>query len=272
MKRKIILAAAPVGGWGMGKNNPVLPEDLMVEIRECAMEGAALLHLHSRDKDGKLSADTSVLERIINEVSSNRLMLVEASTGGLSAMTDEERSRPVDIKSADFGSLNMGSLNFGDEIYRNALPSIRYWIEKMKKNGVVPSLEIFDTGHLETALALIKERVLNPPYNFSFIFNCNWGMRYSYRLLKFLESRLPEKSSWGCIFAGNTDFTMHLESAICGAAFLRTGFEDSIYIEGREAVKSSEIVRELRQKLEILGFEAAGLSEARERLISGSAG
>ena len=270
MKRKIIIALAPVGGWGEGKNNPVSSDSIVLQVRQCAAEGAALLHLHSRDKSGKLSADTSYFDSIIDRISAEVPILIEASTGGLSLMTAQERCRPAENKKASFGSLNMGSLNFTDDVYQNSLPSIRMWIEKMRKAGVHPSLEIFDTGHLETALYLIREGILKPPYNFSFIFNCRWGMGYSYQLLNFLAARLPKQSSWGCIFAGNTDFSMHLEAAICGAHFLRVGFEDSVFIDGREAESNADLVTGLRQKLEILGFEIAALSEAKALLKAGA--
>ena len=266
MKRKIIIAVAPVGGWGTERNNPVLSDDLVRQVRQCADEGAAVLHLHSRDAKGQLSAGTSYFDSILDIISTEVPILIEASTGGLSQMTAEERCRPAENKKASFGSLNMGSLNFTDDVYQNPLPSIRLWIEKMRKAGVHPSLEIFDTGHLETALYLIREGALKPPYNFSFIFNCKWGMSYSYHLLMYLAARLPQQSNWGCIFAGNTDFTMHLEAALCGAGFLRVGFEDSIFIDGREAAGNAELVKELRLKLEILGFEIASLSEAKNIL------
>ena len=41
MNNKVIIALAPPGGWGAGRNNPVIPEDIAEDVIACAAEGAA---------------------------------------------------------------------------------------------------------------------------------------------------------------------------------------------------------------------------------------
>ena len=166
------------------------------------------------------------------------------------------------------GSLNIGSLNFGDQVYQNSVPDVRYWISKMAETGVKPSLEIFDTGHLQTALHLIEEGLVVPPCNFSFIFGVNWGMVYDSSLLDYLVSQLPVGSRWGAIFIGSRDFTAHLEAVAAGAVAVRTGFEDSTEYNGKTALHNHDLVACLREELESEGYEAAGVQEARGMLLS----
>ena len=149
MNRKIILAVAPTGGWGQGHNNPVTPDAIANDVIACARAGAAVVHLHARDETGGLTTDLAPFAAAVDTIKASCDILLEASTGGLSNLSAVERVLPASNPHAEMGSLNIGSLNFGDAVYSNSLPDARFWIEAMKKHGIKPSLEIFDTGHLE---------------------------------------------------------------------------------------------------------------------------
>ena len=267
MEEKIIIAVAPTGGWGVGDHNPITPEQIAGEVLGCAGAGASLVHMHARDLLGELSTDMGVFEQAVQKIRAASDIIIEASTGGLSDMTAEERALPLHVKGVDLGSLNMGSLNFGDAVYQNSLPDIKKWAKIMATTGVKPSLEIFDTGHLETALAMIEEGQIRTPANFSFIFNTHWGMAYQPQLLDYLISKLPDGSRWGTLFVQSQDFVCHLEAAQKGAVYLRVGFEDSRNFHGKKAETNVELVRELRQNMETEGFEIADIAEARVTLF-----
>ena len=267
MTRKIIIAVAPTGGWGRGDNNPVTPEAIAGDVVACARAGAAVVHLHARSEEGLLTADLAPFTAAVEAVKAAADIILEASTGGLSTLTAAERALPVTNPHAEMGSLNIGSLNFGDAVYRNSLPDVRFWIDTMKRSGVKPSLEIFDTGHLETARHLIAEGRVAPPCNFSFIFGVRWGMLFDPALLAYLISRLPEGSRWGAILVGSRDFDHHLKAARAGASFVRVGFEDAIHYGGRTARTNAELVTALRGTLEAEGFSIASAGEARCMLL-----
>ncbi len=267
MKRKMIIALAPTGGWGAGRNNPVTPEEIASQVISCVDGGASVLHMHARDRSGSLTPDQSAFAQTIELIKQQRDIILEASTGGLSDLTAAERALPAAHPAAEMGSLNIGSLNFGDEVYQNSVVDVRYWIRQMADTGVKPSLEIFDTGHLHTALHLIAEGLVNPPGNFSFIFGVNWGMVYDPALLAYLVSLLPAGSRWGGIFIGSKDFSAHLAAASAGAAVVRVGFEDSCEYNGRTARSNLELVTTLREELRSAGYAIAGVEEAREILL-----
>ncbi len=267
MKRKMIIALAPTGGWGAGRNNPVTPEDIASQVISCADSGASVLHMHARDHRGGLTPDQSAFTQTIQLIKQQKDIILEASTGGLSELTAAERVLPVAHPAVEMGSLNIGSLNFGDQVYQNSVADVRYWIRKMADAEVKPSLEIFDTGHLHTALHLIAEGLVTPPVNFSFIFGVNWGMAYDPALLAYLVSLLPAGSRWGGIFIGSKDFTAHLAAASAGAAVVRVGFEDSCEYHGKTARSNLELVANLRGALSSAGYEIAGVEEARKALL-----
>lgn len=264
---KISIAVAPTGGWGTANNNPVTPAQIAEEVIGCAQVGASVVHMHARNTSGSLTADLRefnvTVEKIIDAVD----IILEASTGGLSDLSAAERVLPVSNPSAELGSLNIGSLNFGDQVYQNSLPDVRYWIAQMKKANVKPSLEIFDTGHLELALCLIRQGLIVEPCNFSFIFNVKWGMAYDTSLLRYLVSRLPQDSCWGAIFIGSRDFSAHLEAAAIGASILRVGFEDSSEYNGTVAGSNVELVHALKSALEHAGYNIRTTEETRALLL-----
>lgn len=266
MNKKIILALAPTGGWGKDYNNPLEPEEITKQVIACAEEGVSLVHLHARNSKGELTTDLSNFSKTIELITNECNVIIEASTGGLSSLTPQERALPLRNKKADIGSLNMGSLNFLDKVYINTVPYIRYWLQNMIKNGVKPSMEIFDTSNIAISDLFIKEGLIKPQYNFNFIFNYKWGMSFSLSLVEVLKSMLPKESIWGAVFGESRNFSSHLQACLQGATMIRVGFEDSRICNYKEAKSNLKLVKEIRRELEILGFESATPREARKLL------
>lgn len=263
MHPKIILALAPVGGWGKGKNNPLTPQAIAQEVIECSQEGASLVHLHARNEQGQLTTDMNCFNKTTELIRKKSSIIIEASTGGLSLLTPQERALPLQNEHTENGSLNMGSLNFQDQVYINRVPEIRYWIQRMNQYHVKPCMEIFDTSHIRVAHLAIQEELISPPYNFNFIFDYQWGMSFSFPLLQMLVNMLPENSHWGVVFGSNQDFKNHLQSILLGAAMIRVGFEDSNIRNHCPALNNLELVRGICEEIRILGYELATPQEAR---------
>ncbi|MBD3240243.1 MAG: hypothetical protein GF331_06620, partial [Chitinivibrionales bacterium] len=263
MSRRITVAVAPTGGWGRGSNNPVTPEAIAADVAASAKAGASVLHLHSRDSNGELSRSREPFDMAVRLIDERCDIVLEASTGGLSDFTAQERVRPIDNPRAEMGSLNIGSLNFGDEVYRNSMVDVRYWIERMKDANVKPSLEVFDTGHLEAGLHLVDEGLVREPVYFSFIFGVKWGMAYSRQLLEYLIGRVPRGSRWGFTMVGSRDFGPHREAAALGASIVRTGFEDTREYNGKTAGSNAELVAQLCSELADDGLKLADPAHTR---------
>ncbi len=263
----IILSVAPTGPFGKAFNNPITPAELISTAIQCHAEGASVMHLHARDLAGNLTTDMTLLQETFAGIRQKSGMLIEASTGGLSDLTTEERGLPATVPGAAMGSLNLGSLNFGDQVYRNTPPAVYFWIDQMAPYSVKPSLEIFDTGHLAFARSLIDGGRLSPPYNFSFIFNVKWGMTFSESLLKYLISQLPPQANWGVIFIGSENFNDHVKAAGCGADIIRVGFEDSNLMDEKTASSNAELVATLKLLLEKQGFSIIQGEQVKNKLL-----
>ena len=81
MKNRIAIALAPTGGWGEGDNNPVTPEAISAEVIACARSGASILHLHARDRYGRLTADLVPYDQAVTRIKEHCDIILEASTG-----------------------------------------------------------------------------------------------------------------------------------------------------------------------------------------------
>ncbi len=263
----IVIAVAPTGAWGVGDDNPTTPEAVTRDVVDCARVGASVVHLHARDAAGHLTTDLSPLNETIRAIRNRTDIIVEVSTGGLSPMNARERTLPVGRCDAELASLNVGSLNFGDHVYRNSVPNVRYWIDVMRRAEVHPSIEVFDTGHVETALHLIDEGLLRVPYNFSFIFGVQWGMPFDDRLARYLRTRIPAGSLAGAILVGSASFDAHVAVCDLGFRVVRVGFEDSHRYNGAIAATNAELVEAVRARLTHAGYRIATVGEARELLL-----
>ncbi len=61
-------------------------------------KGAAVVHIHSRDRVGSLTADRGDFDETVKLIHTDCDIVLEASTGGLSEMSAEERVRPTGRK------------------------------------------------------------------------------------------------------------------------------------------------------------------------------
>ena len=99
----------------------------------------------------------------------------------------------------------------------------------MKKKKIIPELEIFDAGMMDTAKYLIEKKLLTPPYHFNIILGGPGWLSASVENLSFLVKKIPKHSTWSASGVGKHQLPM-IEYAIKNGGHVRTGLEDNIYI------------------------------------------
>lgn len=269
-KKKIILAVAPVAHMEKkipdGLKNPVLPEDLASEVIACAEAGASLVHLHVRNEQGVQVGDLGIFSHTIDLIRAATDILIQGSTGGMSTLTLEERSVSVDEPRVQMASLNMGSTNFGENVYINTWPDIRHWAAKMRRERVVPELEIFDLSMIESVLCLADEGILQRPLHFNFSLGFKGALSATADNLFLLKSILPRDAAWSLIHEGMTDFSLIATAIGCGASGVRVGYEDGFYLEPGVPASNVELVRKAASIVRMMGCEVATPQEAKAML------
>ncbi len=267
-QRKIIVSVAPVGkNISRPSINPVTPEDIAQEVIACARAGASMVHLHVRDREGNQTEDLTEFARTLDLIRKGSNIIIQGSTGGLSSLSLEERCVSITDPRVEVASLNMGSVNFGEDVYINTLPDIRFWARRMKETDVIPELEIFEGGMISNVRTLLRERALSPPFYYNFCLGFHGALPANPDGLFFLKSMVPQGTLWGVVHEGMNDLSLLATAIGMGASVIRVGFEDSVYCAPDKAAKTNgELVEKGVSLIHGMGFEAATPEEARKLL------
>lgn len=78
----------------------------------------------------------------------------------------------------------------------------------MRELCVKPELEIYDSGHLEVALQLLEEDLLEEPLQFSLVLGVSGGMAAQPANLVSLVSRVPAGAAWQVIGIGRANLPL----------------------------------------------------------------
>jgi 3-keto-5-aminohexanoate cleavage enzyme len=267
-RRPILLVVAPVGGaLPAGVQNPLTPEAIAADTLAAARAGASMVHLHVRDARGALTEDTAVFARTLDLIRAESDIIVQGSTGGLSSLTLEQRCVALTDPRVEVASLNMGSVNFGEAVYVNTLPDIRYWAGRMSEAQVLPELELFEGGMIHNVALLAAEGCLRPPFVYGFALGFRGALPATARHMQALHSLLPPGAVWGLAQHDGDDFTLLATALGMGATAVRVGFEDSVYYApGEMAHSNAELAERMARLIHDMGLRPASPSEARHML------
>ena len=275
--RKIIVTVAPVCHVGKpipeGCKNPLTPEEITDDVLNCYRAGACQVHLHTRDLKGNPTFELEVFSQTIHAIREHSDMIIQGSTGGLSDLSLADRCVSLNVPEVEIASLNMGSVNFGETVYINTMPDLRYWAKRQQEANVVPEMELFDLSHVECCTRLADEGVIRRPLHYNFCVGPGGSSNLSAtgRNLALLCALTEPGTTWGINHDSMKDFSILACAIGMGANAVRVGFEDSFYYaEGKLARTNAELVERLVALIRAMGCEPATPAEAREMLEIGT--
>lgn len=264
----LMITAAVVGAEVTREHTPYVPytpEEIAEEARRCRDAGAIMAHVHGRREDGSPTQDRETFRQILDKIRERSDVLVQFSTGGAVGMDVEERIEALDLK-PDMATLTTGTVNFGDEVFWNDLGTIRTIAERLKRFGIRPEIEIFDTGMVDTALRLEREGLLEGPLHYDFVLGVPGGMGARSEALTFLVSLLPKGSTWSVAGIGRHELPLAYEAIELGG-HVRVGLEDNVYVaKGVLAKGNAELVEKVVERALQAGRTIASVDEARAML------
>ncbi|WP_240986797.1 3-keto-5-aminohexanoate cleavage protein [Acididesulfobacillus acetoxydans] len=265
---KLIITAALVGAEVTREQTPYLPlspREIADEARRVCEAGASIVHLHMRDASGVSSQDKDLFAEAISYIRAETDLIVQVSTGGAVGMTAETRVQPVSL-SPEMASLSTGTVNFGEEVFANPLPMVRTFARACHTYGVKPEIEVFDSGMVTSALALVREGLLREPLHFNFVLGVPGGMAAAAKNLIFLLDLIPPGSTWTVSAVGRHQLPLNTLGILLGG-HVRTGLEDNIYFtKGVLAKGNAPLVERITRLARELGRPLAKPEEAREIL------
>lgn len=266
---KLIITAAICGAEVTKDDNPnlpITPEELAVAALKAEKAGAAVIHLHVRDKEGIPTQSKEVFAEVISLMKQKEVKaIIQPSTGGAAGMSWQERIQPVYLK-PEMATLDCGTTNFLEQIFVNDLPLMRNFAGEMLEHNVLPELECFEAGHIYNALQLKKEGLLQKHLHFDLVLGVPGAIRASLKNLLYLTELLPATASWTVAGIGRYQLPLAV-NAITMGGHVRVGFEDNIYYKKNQlAASNAQLVKRIVSLSEKLGREIASPDEAREIL------
>jgi 3-keto-5-aminohexanoate cleavage enzyme len=244
---------------------PITPEAIAESARGAHEAGAAVVHLHLRDEQGRPTADLEIAKRTVALVADSCDALIQLSTGVGLTVPFEERERLVEARPR-MASLNPCSMSFAGGEFRNPPDGVRRLAARMRELGIKPELEIYDTGHLDVALALADEGLVEEPLAFSIVMGVRGGMPATPTALVELVNRLPPGAIWQAIAVGRTNLAMTAIGLAMGGN-ARTGMEDTLMLRRGVAARSNaELVERLVSVARALEREPATAAEVEQLL------
>lgn len=260
MNNKVLISVAPVAAT----DTNVDPSAVARDVIACAKAGAGMVHLHVRDRHGRLTPDLAdfkdTVERIIKETD----IVVEASTGGVSAMTIEERCAPLSYDAVECASLNVGSVNLGDAVYANPIGDVKKCVKAIIDQGKTPEVEVFELGMIHTTRKLYEDFTFRDPLLLSIVLGHEGAAPATSEALIALRAAIPPNMAWGITHAHRQSNDIITAAIAMGARTVRIGFEDSPYIEpGRKVASNLPLVEHCVTLLRAMGKEPMTPAEAR---------
>ena len=272
---KVIITAALTGGLHTKKANPGLPEqpeEIAQAAYECYNAGAAIVHIHARDKNALPTGDTAVYKEIHQLIRARCNIITQDTTGGGQNLTFEGRLGCLQAE-PEMASLNMGSLfrtigPHAGTMFVNTRADIELVAKEMLKRHIKPEMEVYHHGMLREVNNLISNKLVEKPYYVNFVM----GMAYQGAVeatpenLFTLKQLLPADTIFNVCAIGPAQLPITTLSMLLDG-MVRVGMEDNIYYSrGVLAKSNAQLVERAVRLAKELGVDIASPDEAREML------
>jgi uncharacterized protein (DUF849 family) len=264
---------------------PITPQHIAGECLAAARAGAAIVHIHVRDpKTGRPSMDVALYREVVERVrETDPALIINLTTGpggrfvpseadpkmyapGTTLVPPLERLRHVVELKPDVCSLDLNTMNSGPDVVINTPANVRKMAQAINEAGVLPELEVFDSGDIHLARDLLAEGTLKGPGLFTIVMGVKYGFASLPETVFYAKGLLPPGARWSAFGIGRAEFPMLAQTWLLGG-HVRVGLEDNIYLsKGVFAKSNAELVTKARRILEDLGAEVASAPEAREIL------
>lgn len=258
---------------------PVTAQQMAAEARRARDAGATVVHLHYRRQERDMGhlptwepdVVGAIVDAIRGEVPD---LLINSSTGVLGPDLSGpigalHRARP-EIAALNAGTLNYlkvrsdGSWAWPPLIFDNPVEKVEAFVVAMRRLGIRPECECFDTGIVRSLALYLAAGLLEAPIHASFVMGVASGMPCDPAWLPLLVRELPRDAHFQTIGIGRAEvWAVHRRCAELGGD-VRTGLEDTMYLpDGARAASNGDLVEALVDVLHAVGRRPATPAEAR---------
>jgi uncharacterized protein (DUF849 family) len=283
---KIIITCAVTGSLTTPDQTPhlpITPEEIADAALGAAEAGAAIVHIHVRDPaSGKPSMEIGYYRDVVERIRArNKDLILNLTTGpggrfvpspddprvaapGTTLVVPEKRVEHIALLKPEICTLDLNTMNSGGQVVINTPGNVRRMAKAIREAGVMPELELFDSGDIALMHDLMKEGTLSGPTLCSLVLGVAYGFQPSPETVLYARNLLPEDAVFTTIGIGRQAFPMVAQSYLAGG-HARVGLEDAVYLaKGVLASSNAVMVEKARRMIEELGGQIATPREARE--------
>jgi len=266
-------------------NLPITPEQIANAALESEKVGASIAHIHVRDpKTGAGSMDIGLYREVMGRIrDAGSKLIINLTTGpgqrfvprdddpsiaapGTTLMAPMKRVEHILELRPDICSLDLNTMYSGSSVVINTPRNVRIMAEAIRSAGVLPELEVFDSGDIHLGHDLLQEGVLASPPLFQIVLGVKYGFAATVNTLCYARSLLPSGSRWAAFGVGRFEFPIVAQSYLLGG-HIRVGMEDNLYLgRGEKTPNNAALVERAVAIVKAIGGEIATPDEARQIL------
>lgn len=273
---------------GLHPDLPITPEQIANAAIEAAKAGAAIAHIHVRDPEtGKGCRDVALYREVkerIRDSDTDVIINFTAGMGGDIVFGPGEAPLPLDLAGTDMigpmerlvhvqellpeiCTLDCGTMNFAeaDYVMTNTPGMLRTMAAEVKRLGVRPELEVFDTGHLVFVKEMVRDGLLDDPVMIQLCLGIPYGAPDDPLTTMAMVHQLPP----GCVFSGfsiSRNQLPFVAMAALAGGNVRVGLEDNLYLAKGQFASNGQLVERAVQILSGMGARILGPAEVRAKL------
>jgi len=260
-QNRVAVAVAPNGGRRAKADHPALPitPDELADVAAASLEaGAAMIHVHVRDRDRRHLLDAEAYRAAIAAIRASvgdRLVL-QITSEALGLYKPEEQMRVVLEVRPEAVSLALREL-VPDQTHEAAFAA---FLNQLRNAKVIPQIILY-TAEEATYLATLAARGLIPFDSLPVLYVLG---RYTVGqisrpadLLPFLAPGIAAASHW-MVCAFGTQETACVTAAALLGGHARVGFENNLFLpDGTLASGNQDLVAATRRAVEACGLSLA---------------
>lgn len=277
MSAPLIVTVAPNGAYKQRTDHPALPlspDELAASARRALDAGAAMLHLHVRDSQGRHSLDVGhyreALDAVRAEVGDDMVLQVTSEAAGVYG--PEEQIRMVGSLRPEAVSIGLREIDH-PSIGDDALAS---FFGELASAGTMTQVILYSEADLQRWQQLRTSGVVpDAPWFLLFVLGRYSATKTSHPadLLPFLRGMEQREwvEPWAVCAFGPSELDC-VTTAACFGGHVRVGFENNLQlVDGRVAADNGELVAQVARVAAALGRRLATAADVRALFAAGFA-
>lgn len=266
-KTPVLVTVAPNGAYKQAADHPALPvtpQGLADTARRCLDAGAAMLHMHIRQLDGRHSLDVEGYRealRVVHAAVGDEMILQVTSEAARVYRAPEQIAmvRALRPEAISVGLREIDQPEIGDA----GLADFFGWLARER---VMTQVILYDVADLQRWQALQRAGVVpDAPWSLLFVLGrYTAGQTSEPRdLLPFVQAHTGPEPWAMCAFGAGEQACAATATALGG--HVRVGFENNLLLaDGTLAPDNAALVRQAADMARVLGRPLASASDARE--------